>query len=89
MKTESRVELQSFYGTTKPSEEIDERENYWKLIGQTGTVIENPKKQEKLTKEGKNRVLVKFDTTIDDLGLENHNPIKNTLWIWHGDLKLI
>ena len=85
--TGSRIRMLSFNGTLSPKEEIDERENYWKLVGELGTVVENPASGKELRKGDNDRMLVDFDLTLDDLGLENHNPKKNTLWIWHGDLE--
>ena len=85
--TGSRIRMLSFNGTTVPSGEISEYENYWKLIGEFGTVVENPASGKEISKDDNDRMLVDFDLILDNLGLENHNPIKNTLWIWHGDLE--
>ncbi len=86
--TGSRIRMLSFNGTLSPnSDEIDERENYWKLIGEFGTVVDNPAPGKELRKDDNDRMLVDFDPVLDDLGLENHNPQKNTLWIWHGDME--
>jgi hypothetical protein len=78
MKNKSVV-LKSFLGTTKPGQNTEERENYWKLIGEKGKIVDD---------HGSNgRVLVLFDSNLDDFQLENHNPIRNALWIKIGDLK--
>jgi hypothetical protein len=74
------VILKSFLGTTKAKKDTSERENYWKLIGEKGKVIDDH-----VTND---RVLVLFKTNLDDYKLENHNPIKNSLWIKMSDLKI-
>ena len=60
--------------TTPPGTE--NRENYWKLIGQTGLIVDS----------NKERHLVQFNCDLNSFGLENHNPVKNSLWILHSDL---
>lgn len=34
------------------------------------------------------KVLVLFEENLDKLGLQNHNPLKNTLWILLSDLEI-
>jgi hypothetical protein len=73
------VILKTFLGTTTPNKETVEAENYWKLIGQKGKVIDE---------HGSNdRVLVLFESNLDDYQLENHNPTRNSLWIKITDLE--
>ena len=73
--------LKSFLGTAIPKKGTSERENYWKLIGEKGKIIDD---------NGTNdRVLVLFDSNLDDFQLENHNPIKNSLWIKVSDLEIL
>jgi membrane protein implicated in regulation of membrane protease activity len=74
-----RVILLSFNGILSTPEHCEPSENYWELIGERGTVIE------KVNERG--RVLVKFDNTVSDLGLQCHNPIPNSLYILETDLK--
>ena len=76
MKLREKVILISFLGTQTPNKPINTNENYWNLIGQKGEVIETRKE----------RVLVHFDCEIDFYQLENHNPVKNSLWILITDL---
>jgi hypothetical protein len=78
---ESKVKIVTFNGDTDSSDKCDSKENYWVLIGKTGTVMmpENTSK----------RVLVKFDESVNDLGLHCHNPVPNSLLILTSDLKLI
>lgn len=78
---ESPVKLRTFLGTLTPLKKIEESENYWKLIGETGKVISD-------TEFNDGRVLVLFDTNLNELGVENHNPIANSLWIKKSDLEL-
>jgi len=73
------VILKTFLGTKTPRKETLERENYWKLIGQEGKIIDD---------HGANdRVLVLFESSLDDYKLENHNSVKNSLWIKTTDLE--
>jgi hypothetical protein len=78
----SQVILKSFLGTIEPEEEVADYENYWKLIGEKGTIIDDQEVND-------GRVLVLFDSNLDDYQVENHNPIKNSLWIKKTDLKSI
>jgi hypothetical protein len=73
------VTLRKFLGTTKAPKDTLEKENYWKLIGERGKIINDPENQD--------QVLVLFDSNLDDYNLENHNPIKNSLWISITDLE--
>ncbi|MBD2715467.1 hypothetical protein KBK19_10510 [Microvirga sp. STR05] len=75
------VRMISFLGTAVAGEDIEARENYWQLIGKRGKIIET-------NDDFDGRVLVLFEQSIDDYGLENHNPIKNSLWIRITDLIL-
>ncbi len=81
MEKNTVIKLKTFHGTLKPAKRVRARENYWKLIGEKGIVIEeadfNPEK-----------VLVVFEKNINDFDLENHNPIKNSLYIDKHDLEL-
>lgn len=72
------VTLKTFWGTAKPKEDTQDNENYWKLIGEKGTVIED--------RGTGDRVLVLFEKDLDEYQLENHNPVKNSLWIRMEDL---
>jgi hypothetical protein len=81
MQKNKVVKLKTFQGTLNPTNKIKDRENYWKLIGEKGIVIEeadfNPEK-----------LLVVFEKNLDDFNIENHNPIKNSLYIDKKDLEL-
>ncbi|KQR93256.1 hypothetical protein ASG01_08645 [Chryseobacterium sp. Leaf180] len=75
------VKIKSFLGTLKSVEKVEDRENYWKLIGEKGKVIGQ-------TEIIDGRVLVIFDKNLNEFGVENHNPVKNSLWIKMSDLEL-
>mgnify|MGYP000433428443 CR=1 FL=1 len=79
MQVNDNVTLIAFLGTLTPEESVNSTENYWKLIGQGGQVIE-------LAEE---RVLVKFQCNIDSFELENHNPVNDSLWILRTDLQIV
>lgn len=83
MSEKLRVKLKSFLGTSQPKTEVENSENYWELIGETGQIIEEN------NENFLGRVLVLFDKNLDNFGLFNHNPIKNSLWILKSDLKFI
>jgi hypothetical protein len=76
------VIMKSFLGTLKPNEDSNDNENYWKLIGEKGKIIDD-----QVNDNG--RVLVLFENNLDDFKVENHNPIKNSLWIRKSDLEFI
>lgn len=75
------VKLKTFLGTLKSSKKVEEGENYWKLIGERGKVIDD-------TEINDGRVLVLFDKNLNEFKVENHNLIKNSLWIKKSDLEL-
>lgn len=76
------IKLKLFLGTLKPKKRINENENYWKLIGEKGKVIDE--------RENTNgRILILFDKNLDEFKVENHNPIKNSLWIKITDLEIL
>jgi hypothetical protein len=77
-KRGDRVKLMAFLGDSNPPRKCNSHENYWKLIGQTGTVED--------VLLGAVKVLVKFDVDIASWGLSCHNPIPNTLRIEISDL---
>jgi hypothetical protein len=79
IKKNTLIRLKSFLGTLKPTGEISEKENYWKLIGEKGEIIDDTENE---------KVLILFDKNLDELNLENHNPIRNSLWIRKADLEI-
>jgi acetylornithine/N-succinyldiaminopimelate aminotransferase len=73
-----RVSVLSFNGEFFAPEDCVADDNYWALIGESGMVIET------INKSG--RVLVKFDNSIIEMGLNCHNPIPNSLYLLETDL---
>lgn len=78
----SRVVLRSFNGCSSSPADCCSDEDYWKLIGGTGTVVDASKAASRL-----GRVLVQFDAEVTALGLACHNAIPNSLYILEGDLE--
>ncbi len=83
MSQNQKVKLKSFLGKKSNNNKLDERENYWILIGKYGEIIETN------NENFKERVLVLFDDNLDSLNLFNHNPLKNSLWILITDLEFL
>ncbi len=81
MEKNTSIKLKSFLGTLNPKDKVSERENYWKLIGEKGKVIN-------AVENDNGRILVLFDRNLDEFKVENHNPIKNSLWIKKTDLEI-
>ena len=82
MEKNTLVQLKTFWGTLKPKNKIRNQENYWKLIGEKGIVMAD-------SEFNPNKVLVKFEKNLDDFDLENHNPLKNSLYIDLSDLDVL
>lgn len=87
--TGDRVILISFQNQIQPPVGIADKENYWKLIGETGMIVQDEMKIHPAYKALGPRLLVKFDKDIQDIGLICHSPIANTLWIFMSDLQSI
>ena len=84
MQKNQSVILKSFNNLLEDPEPTDPSEDFWKLIGSSGVIIATA---DELNFHDKNRVLVKFDFSLDDLGLVNHNQFDNSLWILKSDLE--
>lgn len=69
-------------GTTVSPADVMSHENYWKLIGKSGQLLEKGDED-----NFPGRLLVRFDEDVASMGLECHNPIPNTLWILSTDLE--
>ena len=76
-----RVVLTSFNGSFAAPGDCRPSENYWLLIGQGGTAL--------APKNERSRVLVRFDVSVQGLGLHCHNPVENTLLVLEADLQFI
>ena len=83
-----KVKINSFFGSMKPDEEIDDRENYWKLIGESGKIIKIKSSPHPAFPDKGNQVLIQFDKNLNELGLEAHNEEKNTLWFFKSDVRI-
>ena len=87
MKDGCRVKLNSFNGTKASPSDCEPREDYWQLIGIEGVVLQDPFTCCKYTGFNNERsVLVKFDVSVESLGLCCHNDFENSLWIPVSDL---
>ncbi|WP_163130838.1 hypothetical protein [Agarivorans sp. Alg241-V36] len=78
MKVGSKVTLITFNGKLSPPTGCDSSEDYWALIGSSGTIAKLENKR--------GRFLVQFDTDVSKLGLHCHNEIPNSLLILSSDL---
>lgn len=76
-----KIRLKTFNGDSDKPEDCDPSENYWLLIGKTGTIVQ--------PKNNHSRVLIQFDELVSDLGLHCHSEIPNSLLILTSDLEAI
>lgn len=74
-----RVTLKTFLGVCRPKNLDCDEENYWLLIGKHGVILD--------VNEREKQVLIRFDDNLDDIGLINHNKVKNSLWIYKSDIE--
>ena len=81
IKIGDRVILSLFNGTETPENPVSPTNDYWKLLGEHGTVVADVQ-----SFSHEDRLLVQFDTQISELGLACHNEIANALWILRSDL---
>jgi hypothetical protein len=77
--------LVSFNGSQLAPLDVEAYENYWRLIGQVGRILE----ADRPYGIDKDRVLVNFEPSLDGMGLENHNETPNSLWIRLSDLEVV
>jgi hypothetical protein len=82
------VILKTFHNTVAAPDDIDDSENYWKLLDQKGIVVDKRKKHPAFPGSGE-MLLTKFSCNIEAYGLHCHNTLPNTLWIFVSDLKFI
>jgi hypothetical protein len=67
IKRGTPVKIRTFLSKTFSKEDRNTIDDYWKLIGLCGIVIEE---------DNKGKVLVKFKKDLDDYHVANHDPIK-------------
>lgn len=88
MKAGTKVRLQSFNGSAASKTRVSAGEDYWRLIGRAGAVVDSPEEKSSFASVGPDaRVCVRFDDDLKKLGLEAHNRIPNSLWIRTSDLR--
>ena len=78
LKIGTRVKLNQFNGTKNTPKDCDEKENYWSLINEYGTIIKS--------KNNNSRVLIQFENIEKLKNLHCHNEIENSLWILISDI---
>jgi hypothetical protein len=81
MDVSTRIKLQSFNGTLMAPLGTQPSDNYWLLVGSTGTIHSFNQKLQ--------RYLITLDNSVLSLGLHCHNPVPNSLYILATDLALI
>ena len=82
-KIGDRVVVRAFNGSNEAPRGVTPSENYWQLVGCTGTVaIDRPAKGIKL-----DRILVTLDRDVISSGLHCHNEVQNSLWLRSVDLE--
>lgn len=77
----AKVKLNTFNRSSIPPKDCGPSENYWLLIGETGTIVKS--------ENSRFRVLVQFDNSVESKGLHCHNQVSNSLLILTSDLELI
>ena len=80
------VVLKSFLGLEISPLNVKARENYWGMIGYSGNVVGEEEEHKMPRHKNGERLLVKFNHDLDEMGLESHNEIDNSLWIFVTDL---
>ena len=87
MRLGDKVRLISFISVNNSPKGTHESENYWKLIGSEGTIVQDPKEKGLYAGFSKEkRLLIQFDLDVKSFNLRCHNTIKNSLWILETDL---
>ncbi len=77
----STIILKTFNGEKKAPNNCNPQENYWKLIGKKGKVVE--------WKTSQSRALVQFDAPLRNYGLHCHNEFPNSLLIQLSDVEIV
>jgi hypothetical protein len=88
MKTGSRVKVATFNGGLSAPKGTAPKEDYWKLIGHVGSLIDVEEEMALFTTVGPSaRVCIQFDQDPVELGLQAHNRVKRSLWLLCSDLR--
>jgi hypothetical protein len=85
IRIDARVVLNTFLGTAQPASP-PKRDNYWRLVGGQGTIVDADDAHAGGRHAHGRRVLVRFDAGIAAAGLDCHNPVPDSLWIFVQDL---
>jgi len=88
MEIGNKVVVKSFWGKQAPDEDVDDKYNFWKLIGETGVIINKRNNHPYYENKGE-QVLIKFDKNFQKSGLEMHNDAENSLWFFAKDVEKI
>lgn len=78
MEPGTKVKLNTFNGSSHSSTNCKPQENYWALIGYTGTILDFDVQL--------NRYLVQFDRSPQEFGLHCHNSEPQSIYILGSDL---
>ena len=82
----SEVVLLSFLGLKKTPGDVRDGDDYWRLIGKKSVILMGEEDAGVIRHVRGERVLVKFFDDIHALGLNSHNNLENSLWIFISDL---
>ena len=86
-KVNDVVKLKSFFGMTEAEEDVNESENYWKLIGTCGKIVEARTKPHPAYLDRGVQYLVQFSDIIEKYNLTIHNPLPYSLLLFESDLE--
>ncbi len=89
MKLTQKVIVKSFNGEANGPDDVKPNENYWLLLGETGTVVSLNAGQWLQKRHGEDVYLIQFNTDLHEAGLEAHNEVPNSLWFRGSDLEAI
>lgn len=90
MNEGDKVKMTSFKGRKYALNPVNPESLYELLIRSTGTIVHDPDESAifaSFTQE--KRILVRFDTDLNQLGLHNRSNVPNSLWILESDLELL
>ncbi|MGF1788858.1 hypothetical protein L4D00_24000 [Photobacterium swingsii] len=81
-----KVRVISFHGLKKEKTHKEELGVYWNLIDLSGMVVSpNPRLHPAYPERG-SQVLVRFDIQLALIGIDCHNDVSNSLWLFKTDL---
>lgn len=83
------VKVKSFYGTKTSSNEVSQKQDYWKLINNIGKIIRKREITYLAFSDSELQLLVQFTDEVNNYDLSCHNEERNSFWIPDSDLELI